>query len=77
MCKTECPISLADAGKKFKHLVHGGYDTALRYDVFCFVYICWSNSWSDLVWYFDLRPKFSGTVRFAHELSLKSKLFVS
>jgi len=53
MFEIDSPISLANTEKNinFQHSAHGGYYTAVRYDVihdiFCFVYIC--ESWGDLV----------------------------
>ena len=56
--------------KKSQRSVHGSYYTNLRHSWrICFVYIC--ESWSDLVWYSGLRPKFSVTSRFAYWLGLR------
>jgi len=68
MFQTDLPISLANADKNpafgpWRIL----YRPKLRRHSWrnCFVYICFSESRSNLIWYIGLRPKFSVTSRFA------------
>ena len=69
MFQTDRLSSLANVDKfilNFQRSVRDGYYTALSYDVIHFVYICLSESRIGLVRYFDLRPEFSVTPRFAY-----------
>ena len=73
--QTDHLILLANAERSWKFSAFGPWRLSYRPKLqhhswcICIVYIC--ESWSDLVWYFGLKPEFSITSRFAYSLGLR------